>query len=936
MPEFGKKLAKDTIEQWQPYYVKYERLKEWIDEADRNGPERAAKPFLEELESNLQTVDAFYCAQEARLHGWISEFARRISPDVPPEEIESDKARLLKEIKLLESFAYMNKEGLRKIAKKFDKKVADALPQNKQGVQATTLARISGSTFVDYETRLPGLRQNLESLATGEVKEVQELPARKRSDSDQPLSQAILPTLNLMDEPPQTRVDTFKGTAVAAFGAVWKHLLLASALAVVVQGLYYYDVSEKLTGHSYFTIWVTSNVLYLLIQRYPPEAVLMAATLILNLAGCLTSQEAWAAFSNQVVLSVAALGAFASAVGETGVIDDVFGCIMGEPKGLRVAMLRLLCPAIIMNLGTSNTAVMSCLLPVCEMWAKRIGFHKAFFLMPLSYILLISGTFATFTTSTNLVAQGLLIAHGEEPFETFAMALPATICTVVAVLYLLVAAPMILSRFADITEEDIEKTTGSNDEEKKEQLVRRFDARAQIVGKVYDDVTLAESGILDMLPGGLTDIKRLERYGSNSDDFKGDTKLQMNDILWLRTSRRGLEAVFGASALQFMAYDMGYDNPMHKQLFEVLVGESQMVGQKIKEKARYLPNMAHIPVVGYRSIDTSRNYPHGKKAASTPGQAMRKSINLSFMKGGGGDVAPAEDIEKVSGSLQQPFLRQTSPSAGPAGMVRELSDSSTSGAGGSKRPTLYQKWVGGSVAAIRNTDKTGYIPSSSNTEIREGDSLILLATPQFYAQWKDGRDFAMVRAITAAPDTQGSEKEMPEWHPIAAGVVMLGFIALVATSTVPLLESVFLALFTLLLLQITTLDATCRAVKLRTVFTIVGAFGLGKAIGKWDVAEVLANLLISALKPFGQRGMLMAIFGSTVALGIIFHGTAVVVLMYPICSQVAKGMGISLHEVMAVMCISVSCQFLTPISYQTNLMAYHAGGYSFEDFMKVG
>ena len=34
--------------------------------------------------------------------------------------------------------------------------------------------------------------------------------------------------------------------------------------------------------------------------------------------------------------------------------------------------------------------------------------------------------------------------------------------------------------------------------------------------------------------------------------------------------------------------------------------------------------------------------------------------------------------------------------------------------------------------------------------------------------------------------------------------------------------------------------------------------------------------------------------------------------------------------------IGAGCQMLSPVSYQTNLMAYSAGGYEFNDFFKMG
>jgi len=182
----------------------------------------------------------------------------------------------------------------------------------------------------------------------------------------------------------------------------------------------------------------------------------------------------------------------------------------------------------------------------------------------------------------------------------------------------------------------------------------------------------------------------------------------------------------------------------------------------------------------------------------------------------------------------------------------------------------------------------------------------------------------------AAAGAAESSKAVP------AGLILCGLVALVSTETLQLLEGVFLALSALILTGCTTMDAVARAVKLRTVLTIVGAFGLGKAIGQEGVARVLADILVFVLAPFCPHGLLAAVFAATVALGVIFHGTAVVVLMFPVCKSIAEGMGMPIHQLVSVLCISVSCQMLSPISYQTNLVAYSTGGYQFADFSKVG
>merc|ERR1719498_399409 len=145
------------------------------------------------------------------------------------------------------------------------------------------------------------------------------------------------------------------------------------------------------------------------------------------------------------------------------------------------------------------------------------------------------------------------------------------------------------------------------------------------------------------------------------------------------------------------------------------------------------------------------------------------------------------------------------------------------------------------------------------------------------------------------------------------------------------------AILALNLTKCASADRMKKSVPLNVVLTIVGAFGLGNAIGKHGVAEAIAQFLVTIMKPYGQLGLLVAIWVVVVLLGIIFHGTAVVALMFPLVHHVAQAAGIPLHQMIAVLCYSVACQMLSPVSYNTNLMAYAAcPDYKFEDFTKVG
>merc|ERR1719414_773110 len=135
-----------------------------------------------------------------------------------------------------------------------------------------------------------------------------------------------------------------------------------------------------------------------------------------------------------------------------------------------------------MNVGVSNTCVMSCLLPVIEKWSLEIGHHKALFLMPISFLLLISGVFAIFSTSTNLVVQGQLRLNNREPFDMFALAPAVTACTAASLVYLIVVPPFVLRRFKDTASDD-----ESGSKVRLQRGINRFNARVQVMGQALAD-----------------------------------------------------------------------------------------------------------------------------------------------------------------------------------------------------------------------------------------------------------------------------------------------------------------------------------------------------------------------------------------------------------------------------------------------------------------
>eukprot|EP00434_Breviolum_minutum_P003793 symbB.v1.2.003339.t1/scaffold172.1/size290804/5 len=225
-----------------------------------------------------------------------------------------------------------------------------------------------------------------------------------------------------------------------------------------------------LTGYSYFTLFVTLESLWL--------------------GGALDNdRDAWGGFS---------------------LFGNVIG-VLGHPKSYFVAILRLSLPAMPLAASISNTCVMGVMIPVIEKWCKEIDMPPRLFLMPMSYIMLIIGAFAIFSTSSNLVAQSLLMERGLEPFGNFEISPLALTCGMVTLLYLGIAVPTLLYIEASDTPTPTLSPKGTP------QLpsvsgTKLFLANIQISGSLLNGKSLAESGLLNVL-GKVASIVRVERMG---------------------------------------------------------------------------------------------------------------------------------------------------------------------------------------------------------------------------------------------------------------------------------------------------------------------------------------------------------------------------------------------------------------------------------------
>jgi di/tricarboxylate transporter len=127
-----------------------------------------------------------------------------------------------------------------------------------------------------------------------------------------------------------------------------------------------------------------------------------------------------------------------------------------------------------------------------------------------------------------------------------------------------------------------------------------------------------------------------------------------------------------------------------------------------------------------------------------------------------------------------------------------------------------------------------------------------------------------------------------------------------------------------------------RNLDLGLLVLLVCSLVIGVALEKSGTAQLIAHGLIGSVKSLGPVAVISSLFIITLILTSFITNAATVSIMFPIAMSIAEQMQLSYTPFFVAIAFAASGSFITPIGYQTNLMVYGPGSYSFRDFMKVG
>jgi di/tricarboxylate transporter len=167
-------------------------------------------------------------------------------------------------------------------------------------------------------------------------------------------------------------------------------------------------------------------------------------------------------------------------------------------------------------------------------------------------------------------------------------------------------------------------------------------------------------------------------------------------------------------------------------------------------------------------------------------------------------------------------------------------------------------------------------------------------------------------------------------------MIMVGIVALAAFGIMPISMSAMLGCLALIGTGCIRWQQANHALSAQVILIIVASLALGSALMKTGGAEYLAQVflyLTAGLSPAWILSFLMLLMAIMTN---IVSNNAAAVIGTPIAISIAQELGLPLEPFVLSVLFGANLSFVTPMAYKTNLLVMNAGGYKFNDFVRVG
>lgn len=212
--------------------------------------------------------------------------------------------------------------------------------------------------------------------------------------------------------------------------------------------------------------------------------------------------------------------------------------------------------------------------------------------------------------------------------------------------------------------------------------------------------------------------------------------------------------------------------------------------------------------------------------------------------------------------------------------------------------------------------------------LRSGDTLGMFSNWDALNEFKKNSDFFVL--TTSYP----LDKFYPKKMPFALGFFLLS-ILLVISNWLPISVGLLIGAVGMIATGVLSIDQAYSAVSWKTIFLIAGLMPLGLVLQTTGTTEWLTTIITQHNIITSPIIMQLVLIIASSCLALVISNVGATIFLVPIALELATTVGADPRIFALTVALSSSNTFILP-THQVNALIAGTGGYSADDFMKIG
>jgi len=319
-----------------------------------------------------------------------------------------------------------------------------------------------------------------------------------------------------------------------------------------------------------------ATVVLFITDRVRTDIVGMMVISVLGLLGILKPKELLEGFSNQALVTIAAMFVLSAALMRSGLVAALSAKLTDLSKGspLRFLVLSLFAVCF-MSAFINNTPVVVVFIPAVLTVCTRLGQSPSKFLMPISFASMLGGSATLIGTSSNILVSSMSADAGYGEIGMFEFSVLGLVIVTVGMLYLILFSHRLLP-----TRTTIASTLPAEDF--KEYITQvRIGSESHLVGHKLADTPLANAGVrvAELIRG-----ERIQRMEKDNVLEEGDVLLIRGDLNKILELERKHDVSITTEGREASKIGDAEVKRVEMTVFELMVApESPLIGRTARD-----------------------------------------------------------------------------------------------------------------------------------------------------------------------------------------------------------------------------------------------------------------------------------------------------------------------------------------------------------------